>query len=41
MSRRGPLDVAVVGAGVVGAAAALAFARDGLEVALVESQIGR
>ncbi|KQZ66638.1 MULTISPECIES: FAD-dependent oxidoreductase [unclassified Lysobacter] len=38
MSRRGPLDVLVVGAGVVGAAAALAFARDGLEVALVESR---
>lgn len=38
MSRRGPLDVVVVGAGVVGAAAALAFARDGLEVALVESR---
>ncbi|SFL27458.1 FAD-dependent oxidoreductase [Lysobacter sp. cf310] len=38
MSRRGPLDVIVVGAGVVGAAAALAFARDGLDVALVESR---
>lgn len=36
MSRRGVLDVVVVGAGVVGAAAALALARDGLSVALVE-----
>lgn len=38
MSRREVLDVVVVGAGVVGAAAALAFARDGLEVALVEAR---
>ena len=38
MSRRDLLDVVVVGAGVVGAAAALAFARDGLEVALVETR---
>ena len=38
MSRRGGLDVIVVGAGVVGAAAALAFARDGLRVALVEAR---
>lgn len=38
MSRRGVSDVAVVGAGVVGAAAALAFARDGLDVALVEAR---
>ena len=38
MSRRGLLDVVVVGAGVVGAAAALALARDGLTVALVESR---
>lgn len=37
MSRRELLDVVVVGAGVVGAAAALAFARDGLQVALVEA----
>lgn len=38
MSRRAPLDIVVVGAGVVGAAAALAFARDGFTVALVESR---
>lgn len=38
MSRRELLDVVVVGAGVVGAAAALAFARDGFEVALVEAR---
>lgn len=37
MSRRGMLDIVVVGAGVVGASAALAFARDGLQVALVEA----
>ncbi|MBT2745921.1 MULTISPECIES: FAD-dependent oxidoreductase [unclassified Lysobacter] len=38
MSRREMLDIVVVGAGVVGAAAALAFARDGFEVALVEAR---
>lgn len=38
MSRRMGLDVVVVGAGVVGAAAALAFARDGMNVALVEAR---
>jgi 2-octaprenyl-3-methyl-6-methoxy-1,4-benzoquinol hydroxylase len=38
MSRREVLDIVVVGAGVVGAAAALAFARDGFEVALVEAR---
>ena len=37
MSRRDRLDVAVVGGGVVGAAAALTLARLGLEVALVEA----
>lgn len=37
MSRREPLDLVVVGAGVVGAAAALAAARDGLRVTLVEA----
>ncbi|TBR09032.1 MAG: FAD-dependent oxidoreductase, partial [Lysobacter sp.] len=37
MSRRDVTDIAVVGGGVVGAAAALAFARDGWSVALVES----
>ncbi|MCF7221920.1 FAD-dependent oxidoreductase [Marilutibacter chinensis] len=38
MSRRDLHDIVVVGAGVVGAAAALAFARDGLRVALVEAR---
>ncbi|KFN49300.1 FAD-dependent oxidoreductase [Arenimonas composti] len=37
MSRRRPLDLVVIGAGVVGTTAALAAARDGLEVALVEA----
>jgi 2-octaprenyl-3-methyl-6-methoxy-1,4-benzoquinol hydroxylase len=36
VSRRDPLDVIIVGAGIVGSAAALAFARDGLRVAVVE-----
>lgn len=39
MSRRGRLDVAIVGGGVVGTAAALALARRGLEVALVEGMV--
>lgn len=38
MSRREMVDVAIVGAGVVGAAAALALARDGWHVALVEAR---
>jgi 2-octaprenyl-3-methyl-6-methoxy-1,4-benzoquinol hydroxylase len=38
MSRRGEVDVAVVGAGVVGAACALALAKLGLDVALVEGR---
>ncbi len=38
MSRRGRLDAVVVGAGVVGAAGALALAKQGLEVALVEAR---
>lgn len=37
MSRRSGLDVAVIGAGVVGAAAALVLAEAGLRVALVEA----
>lgn len=37
MNRRDGFDLVVVGAGVVGAAAALAAARDGLRVALVEA----
>lgn len=36
MSRRGDLDVIVVGGGAIGAALALALARDGFEVALIE-----
>ena len=38
MSRRGELDVIVVGAGVVGAAAALALGQLGFEVALIEAR---
>ena len=38
MSRREAIDIAVAGAGVVGAAAALALARDGWRVALVEAR---
>lgn len=38
MSRQPPRDVVVVGGGVVGAACALAFARLGLSVALVEAR---
>ena len=38
MSRRDMVDVAIVGAGVVGAAAALALARDGWQVTLVEAR---
>src|SRR5438128_543956 len=38
MSRRDVVDIAVVGGGVVGAAAALAFARDGWSVALLEAR---
>jgi 3-demethoxyubiquinol 3-hydroxylase len=38
MSRRGGTDVAVVGAGIVGAAAALALAREGASVVLYERQ---
>jgi 2-octaprenyl-3-methyl-6-methoxy-1,4-benzoquinol hydroxylase len=37
MNRRGGLDVAVIGAGVVGAAAALVLAEAGLRVAIVEA----
>ncbi len=38
MNRRDGVDIAVVGGGVVGAAAALAFARDGWSVALLEAR---
>ena len=38
MNRRRPHDVAIVGAGMVGAALALTLARAGLDVALVESR---
>ena len=39
MSRRGRLDAVVVGGGVVGCAAALALAKRGLEVALLEASV--
>jgi 2-octaprenyl-3-methyl-6-methoxy-1,4-benzoquinol hydroxylase len=39
VSRREPFDIVVVGAGIVGSAAALAFARDGMRVALVEPRM--
>ena len=38
MSRRDLIDIAIVGAGVVGAAAALALARDGWQVTLIEAR---
>ena len=38
MSRRGDLDAIVVGAGAIGSALALALARDGFEVAVVEAR---
>jgi 2-octaprenyl-3-methyl-6-methoxy-1,4-benzoquinol hydroxylase/2-octaprenylphenol hydroxylase len=38
MSRRGLLDVVIVGAGAIGSALALALARDGFDVALVEAR---
>lgn len=38
MNRRGELDAIVVGAGIVGSATALALAREGFDVALVEAQ---
>jgi len=38
MKRRGQIDVAVVGGGVVGAACALVLAREGLQVVLVEGR---
>ena len=38
MKSRARLDVAVAGGGVVGAACALALARAGLDVALVEAR---
>ncbi|WFC41135.1 UbiH/UbiF family hydroxylase [Pseudoxanthomonas sp. SE1] len=38
MKRRGQIDVAVVGGGVVGAACALVLAREGLQVTLVEGR---
>ncbi|MBS0456357.1 MAG: FAD-dependent oxidoreductase [Proteobacteria bacterium] len=39
MRRRDPFDVVVVGAGVVGSATALACAREGLRVAVVEPRV--
>ncbi len=38
MTRRGQVDVVVVGGGIVGAACALALAADGLDVVLVEAR---
>jgi 2-octaprenylphenol hydroxylase len=38
MTHHAPFDIAVVGAGLVGAAAATAFAREGWRVALLEAQ---
>lgn len=38
MNRRGELDAIIVGAGAIGSALALALARDGFEVALVEAR---
>lgn len=38
MKRRGQIDVAVVGGGVVGAACALVLAREGLQVAMIEGR---
>jgi 2-octaprenylphenol hydroxylase len=38
MNRRGELDAIVVGAGAIGSALALALARDGFDVALVETR---
>ncbi len=38
MSRRGELDAIIVGAGAIGSAQALALARDGFEIALVEAR---
>ena len=39
MTRRAELDAIIVGAGVVGTALALALARDGFEVGVVEAQV--
>ena len=38
MSRRGMYDVAIVGAGMVGASLALRLAHEGFDVALIESR---